>query len=268
MSAVIPAVPVISSAGMAAAPTLFAPILDTLAAVRARHGDGPVRGLIPGLIAPRTGGFWPAKDLTAPPGLDELLAAAADRWKASQHAAAALAWKSYAYWVLVPAVYGYAAARRIPRMDATNVFVYIDHSSAPLLTVGVREAAVTVLPSDPLSALAGANVRVVADEAALLAEFRRTVLDAHLAPMLASLAGRVHLGRRTLLGSVASGIGHALTRASDVLPGSAATTAETLLRALSVEHLVEMVAGGVQRKTCCLAFTLPEPKICRGCCIR
>jgi hypothetical protein len=24
----------------------------------------------------------------------------------------------------------------------------------------------------------------------------------------------------------------------------------------------------VQRKTCCLAFTLSEPKICKGCCIR
>jgi ferric iron reductase protein FhuF len=24
----------------------------------------------------------------------------------------------------------------------------------------------------------------------------------------------------------------------------------------------------IQRRTCCLAFTLPEPKICSGCCIR
>jgi ferric iron reductase protein FhuF len=24
----------------------------------------------------------------------------------------------------------------------------------------------------------------------------------------------------------------------------------------------------VQRKTCCLAFTLPQPKVCAGCCLR
>jgi ferric iron reductase protein FhuF len=37
--------------------------------------------------------------------------------------------------------------------------------------------------------------------------------------------------------------------------------------------LVELIADesgklDVQRKTCCLAFTLPTPKVCRGCCIK
>ena len=39
-----------------------------------------------------------------------------------------------------------------------------------------------------------------------------------------------------------------------------------------IADLVDLVAGPggrptVQRKTCCLAFTLPRPKICAGCCI-
>jgi ferric iron reductase protein FhuF len=42
----------------------------------------------------------------------------------------------------------------------------------------------------------------------------------------------------------------------------------TLLRALGVDDLVELTPElEIRRKTCCLAFTLPEPKVCRGCCI-
>jgi ferric iron reductase protein FhuF len=58
-----------------------------------------------------------------------------------------------------------------------------------------------------------------------------------------------------------------------VLPGSSAETIDTLLTALSVQDLIELVPGrngkmDVQRKTCCLAFTLPNPKVCIGCCIK
>jgi ferric iron reductase protein FhuF len=40
-----------------------------------------------------------------------------------------------------------------------------------------------------------------------------------------------------------------------------------------VADLVELVPGRggeptVQRRTCCLAFTLPSPKVCQGCCVR
>jgi hypothetical protein len=287
VSIVGPARPVITHPApaeqTAAAYALFAPILDTLAATRARHGDGPVHGLAPDLLAPAAParpapdnrplpGNWPATDLAVPPGLDALLDAAARRWSARPPAAAALAWKAYTYWLLLPAVLGYASARRIPLLDAGNVAVHIDPTAAPLLTIGLRAAAVTVLATDPLAVTASPAVRVVADEADLLAEFRRTVFDAHLAPLLTALAGRTHVGRRTLLGSVASAIGHALIRASDSLPGSIVATAEQLLSALAVADLVELRADpsgalAVQRKTCCLAFTLPEPKICRGCCI-
>jgi hypothetical protein len=78
----------------------------------------------------------------------------------------------------------------------------------------------------------------------------------------------VHVGRRTLLGSLASGIGYALVRAHHALPAPVPETAHTLLSALGVEDLVEVSEEpAVRRHTCCLAFTLPEPKVCRGCCI-
>jgi len=58
-----------------------------------------------------------------------------------------------------------------------------------------------------------------------------------------------------------------------LLPGSSAETIDVLLTALGIEDLIELVPDrtgrlDVQRKTCCLAFTLPQPKICQGCCIK
>jgi len=68
-------------------------------------------------------------------------------------------------------------------------------------------------------------------------------------------------------------VAYAVLRSADVLPGSSAETIGTLLEALDVADLIELVPGpngklDVQRKTCCLAFTLPSPKICQGCCIK
>jgi hypothetical protein len=75
------------------------------------------------------------------------------------------------------------------------------------------------------------------------------------------------------MGSLASGVAYGVLRSADTLPGSAAATVGTLLDALDVADLVELVPGPggeltVQRRTCCLAFTLPTPKVCAGCCIR
>src|SRR4029453_10748451 len=100
-----------------------------------------------------------------------------------------------------------------------------------------------------------------------------SLLDQHLSPLLDAIHDKVRLGQRTLLGSLASGVAYAVLRSADVLPGRSAETIDTLLKALQVGGLVELVPGragklDVQRKTCCLAFTLPQPKICTGCCIK
>ena len=250
------------------------PLAPVTATLRAMFGTATgLPGLAPGLTVHDRAGWRTASDLIAC-HLPELLRAAERRWDAQPHAAAALAWKTYTYWLALPAVLGWASARRVPLLRAEDVLVHFeDHR--PLVTVGLdRDITVAVLPSDPIAALALPNVRVVADEAALLAELRASLLAGHLQPMLDALhAHRVRLGARTLLGSLASGVAHAVLRSADVVPGSTAQTIHTLLTTLGVDDLVELVpgAGGqltVQRKTCCLAFTLPKPKVCTGCCIR
>lgn len=254
-------------------PVLAAPLAPVHATLRAMSGGNPLPGLAPDLIVDDERGWTPATRLIDGAAIDEFLGAAARRWQASPHAAAALAWKSYAYWLALPAVLGWAAARRVPLLDPADVLLDFD-GDAPVVTVGLRPSTgVAVLPNDPLAFSGLPQVRVVADEAALLRALRVSLLDRHLTPLVATTRARVRLGARTLLGSLASGIAYGLLDAADVLPGPTRQHIDTLLGALDVADLVELVPGPtgeltVRRKTCCLAFTLPTPKICPGCCLR
>lgn len=221
-----------------------------------------------GLNAP-FGGWLPATAFTRPEGLAILLKAASARWNAPPHAAATLAWKSYSYWASLPVVLSWAAARRVPLVSAGNAYTLL-HEDAPFLRIGVRDVPFAVLPDDPLAQLAG-SVVVDSDEA-LLGMLREILLDGHLYPLLDAIRNEVHVGRRTLLGSVASGIAYGIIRSAPALRGRAEDLLDELLGALDLADLVDIEptpAGlAVQRKTCCLAFTLAEPKICSGCCIR
>jgi hypothetical protein len=252
---------------------IAAPLTPVIATLRAMFGTDNLPGLVPGLLVADETGWVPASELANGARMPALLTAAQHRWQASPHAAAALAWKAYTYWLVLPAVLGWAAARRVPLLYASDVLVRLeDHR--PLLTVGLRRStSVAVLPSDPLAAAGASGVRVVADDAELLAAMRASLLDGHLTPMLDAIHREVRIGARTLMGSVASSVAYAVLRAADVLPGSSVEAVGTLLRTLGADDLIELVPGPsgeltVQRKTCCLAFTLPQPKICAGCCIR
>ncbi|WP_249713906.1 IucA/IucC family C-terminal-domain containing protein [Rhizomonospora bruguierae] len=237
-------------------------------------GTDRLPGLAPGLTVHDTAGWHPATTLIDGTQLPALCASANRRWRgAAPHVTTALAWKAYTYWLALPAVLGWASARRIPLLTPSDVLVHFaDHR--PLVTFGLHPATnVAILPSDPLAALALPQVRVAPDEAALLDLLRDSLLDAHLTPLAERLSTDARLGRRTLLGSLASGVAHGLIRATDTVPGPIAETIDTLLRALNVADLVDLVPGRsgeltVQRKTCCLAFALPQPKVCTGCCIR
>jgi hypothetical protein len=255
------------------------PLAPVTAALRAIFGTSTeLPGLAPDLLVHDVAGWMPAAEL-AGAHLVTLLDSAQRRWSAQPHAAAALAWKAYTYWLALPAVLGWASARRVPLLTADDVLMHFQ-DRRPLVTLGLRDdISVAVLASDPLAMRGAApsaglpQVRVVADEAALLEELRRSLLDDHLTPLLDAMRSRVRIGERTLLGSLASGIAYAVLRSADVLPGSSAQTIATLLTALGVEDLIELVPGPsgaltVQRRTCCLAFTLPQPKVCVGCCIR
>jgi hypothetical protein len=243
----------------------------------ARPDIPPLGGLEPGLLVTDPTGWVRATALVSGAVLDDLLGAAARRWQASPHAAAALAFKHYAYWLALPAVLGYATVRRVPLLSPDTVLLRWSPDGGPFLRIGIAARrspiSVAVLPSDEL--LTRAGVRVVPHEAALLDELRTALMDEHLTPVLGHIRRRTHLGRRTLWGSLASGVAHGLSRAADVIPGPTLPVAEAVLAALGIADLVEIASSPasagltVQRRTCCLAFTLPEPhrKVCAGCCI-
>jgi hypothetical protein len=257
----------------------LSPIQDTLRAMAARPGRTPLSGISPDLRVDDTYGWTRATDLVSGVAMDDFLDAAKQRWRATPHGAAALAWKCYSFWLALPAVLGYAAARRVVLLRPDAV-MWKWSPQQPFLTIGLAPAEVAVLPSDPLAAgthrtRLAAGIRVVADEDALLAALRSSLVDDHLSPLLESLRDGLHVSRRTFWGSLASGVAHGLSRAADVVPGPTLQTADQVLGALGVRDLVNLGPreGGraglsVQRRTCCLAFTLPEPKICSGCCIR
>jgi hypothetical protein len=248
------------------------PLAPVTATLQAMFGGADTPALAPGLIVPGQRGWTSTADL-AGPGLDALLESAGRRWNAQPHAAAALAWKTYTYWLALPAVLGWACARRVPLVTAGNVVMNFDNPDV-MITLGVRPGTpIAVLPTDDLALCAHPDAVVVPDEQALLAEFRRALLDEHLTPLLDTLHTRVRLGKRPLLGSLASGIAYGVVRSADATPGSSAESIDLLLGSLGIRDLVDLVPAhhgklDVRRKTCCLAFTLPTPKLCPGCCIK
>lgn len=250
-----------------------APLAPVNATLRLMFGTDELPGLAPGLLVDDETGWLPATELVNGNRLGELLDTAERHWQATPHAAAALFWKAYTYWLTLPAVLGWASARRVPLLYPSDVLVHID-PRRPVLPLGLRRSTtIAVLPSDSLALSGQPEVRVVADEAELLGVLRESMLDGHLSPLLDSIHARVRVGARTLLGSVASAVAYGILRAADGLPGASAEHIGTLLAALDVEDLIELVPGPtgeltVQRKTCCLAFTLPQPRVCKGCCIR
>ena len=117
----------------------------------------------------------------------------------------------------MPAVLSWAAARRVPLVDADNVLVRFGASS-PLLQIGLRSPAMVVLPDDPLAHAGLPGITVVADEDVLLKTLRISLLDQHLDPLSERIRAEVKVGRRTLLGSVASGIAYGVMRAGTRCP--------------------------------------------------
>jgi hypothetical protein len=245
----------------------LAPVVDALAVMAQRY---PVHSLVTGLVVTDESGWTPGSSLLDDAGLTAFLDAARRRWPAAPHVAAALGWKCYAYWASVPAVLGFATAQRVPLLRADDVVVrFADR--APFLRIGLRRPEIAVLPDDRYAA----SEHVVSDREALLSALRLSLLDGHLAPIAAGISRQVRLGRRTLLGSLAAGVGHALSRTAPSLPPArpALPTAEAILDALGLADLVELTPHPngrlfVQRRTCCLAFALPDPRTCVGCCIR
>jgi len=242
----------------------LAPIMAALAGVRANRGYERHFGVASPLVVADPWAWESASGFTDGTRTADLLAGPRQRWGATPHVAGALAWKSYTYWLALPAIVGYAAFRRVPLLHAGNVLVRLN-GATPSLTFGVRHGIVAVLPGDP--AAGRHDVRVVPDEAALRAALRASLVNQHLAPLMDQLRRHVRLGRRTLWGSLASGVAYGLKHAD------LAHYAPAVLETLGMADLVELGIGddgemSVQRRTCCLAFTVPSLPTCTGCCIR
>lgn len=213
---------------------------------------------------------FPAAELAAGERIEELMGTAAALWGGSAHANAALAWKTYCYWTLAPVVLGYVAARRVPVLDAGNA-VFSVAEEAPMFSVRQIRPRFLALPHDPCAA--HPDVEVVANEAALLDRLRATVFDAHLAPVLDAFLARARVGRRTLMGSVASGIAYGVASIAQVVPDPDDVLAKTLLDAFDVSALVDIRTDEVgrlvyQRRTCCLALTIEGNRTCSTCCVQ
>lgn len=251
------------------------PLTVTVSAIRRRNGFKAVHGLADPIAVRDDAGWLRATSLLDGSALPDLFGTAVQRWGAAPHAAATLAWKSYTYWLAMPAVLSWAAARRVPMVDPEAIVLRFggDEPGAALVQVGLRAPQVAVLPDDPLAHAHIPGITVVPDETTLLKTLRASLLDNHLDPLSERIRGEVKVGRRTLSGSVASGIAYAVLRGAHALPGSPTDAVGTLLEALDLADLVDIGTGDggepvVHRRTCCLAFTLPQPKVCSGCCLR
>lgn len=258
------------AANPVAAADLLAPVTAVL---QSMSGSGQQPGLAPGLLVRDETGWVPATRLLDGSQLPDLLEYGRRRWKASAHAAASLAWKSYSYWLTMPAALGWTSARRVPLLYPTDVLVHLGNQP-PELAIGLRRSVtVAVLASDPLAQHGSPRPAVMRDEAAMLTVLRESVLDTHLHPLARAIQTRVRVGTRVLFGSLSCSIADGLLRSAGMLPRATADEISTLLHALGIDHLIDLVPGGtgalmVRRRTCCLAFTLPEPKVCAGCCLR
>src|SRR5436190_224665 len=88
------------------------------------------------------------------------------------------------------------------------------HGLAPGLVVGLRTPRIAVAPGNRLAGRP--HVEIAED---LPGYLRRTLVDGHLGPVLDGLHQLARIGRRTLLGSLASAVAYSLTRSADALPG-------------------------------------------------
>jgi hypothetical protein len=253
----------------------LAPVVGALADVAASRGRRATAGVAAGLVVPVHAGWIPASAFAEPDGapLRDLLDRVGAAYRVPPHAAVALAWKAYSYWTALPAVVGWSAHRRVLLAGPDDVVVR-QSPTRPYLTVGVRRAAVAVLPGDPVAGEPG--VRVVPDESALLDALRTSLVDTHLAAALAAFhrAGRV--GERQLWGSVAEALTYPLAAFAPVFGRPVRAEVDTMLAGIGapLARLVHVAPDdaepcgfAVRRRTCCLAFTNADLGFCASCCV-
>ena len=254
-------------------PDPLTPLRRAAAHAERVHGPHPLRGLrhwLTGSPSP-AGVHLLGSELADGSRTGELLADSARLWGGSEHASAALAWKTYCYWVMAPAVLGYTAARRVPLLDAEDFQFTIASEGEPRFSGRQLRPRFLALGDDPLAGAPG--FETVSGEAEMLERMRGSLFDRHLDGVLEAIRGRVRLGRRTLLGSLASGIAYAVASCACAGTDAAETTAKTLLETFDVADLIDIATDEegrlvYRRHTCCLAFTIDGCGTCATCCVQ
>lgn len=185
----------------------------------------------------------PAVSFAEPAGaaLTAMIARPVREWGAAPHAAAALAWKTYSWWLVDPVVHALAGDAPVPRLDLANVEV-LSLAEPPYLRFR------TVDPRP----LEGYDV---------LGQTRASLVDGHLAPVADAVSAATRVGLRTLWGSVAEAVSYPL------LAAGRADLADLVLETWSLRSLLDPVTGPEQplRRTCCLAVTVPGLGMCDTC---
>jgi hypothetical protein len=200
-----------------------------------------------------------ASDLVSGEQLGALVGLPQRLWDAPPHAAVVLAWKIYTYRLAQPVATAWTLAREVPLMSADNVLIRVQ-TEAPYITVGLRRSTSAVLPTD--CAARSHDAIIVPDEAGLLSFLRQSLIDQHLAPLLASTVAVRRIGTRILWGQVAAGLAYAF---ADISATPGPDTA-LLAGALGLPGLAGVGRDGqTWRATCCRALNSPAMSVCRDC---
>jgi len=211
------------------------------------------------LIVEDAEGWISVADLVSGERLEDLFAMPERLWRAPEHAAAVLAWKTYTYRLAQPLAAAWTLAREIPLSSADNVLVQV-LPAAPYITVGLRRSTSAVLPTSP--ATRSHDAIVLPDEATQLAFLRSTLIDQHLRPLMERTRETRRISERVLWGQAAAAIAYAFADIS----ATAAMDTVRFTELLPVQGLAGVGEDDtVWRNTCCLAFASPELTACRDC---
>ncbi len=174
-----------------------------------------------------------------------------------------------------PAITAYAVERCVPDVSADNLLVRLDERGMPI-AFGLAEPRFGVLEGDPL---AGEAAFVARNDGELLAWLLGQAIDRNAGPLVEGIRARLSTSGTALWGNVAAAFVHPLLWhvqlvASD--PAAIVRDAEALLRrpaerALGSQlRLLKVLNGDTEwtvtaRRTCCLAWSMPDKARCAEC---
>lgn len=237
--------------------------------VRATVMDAAQSAALATLGGDQAATWYPASWLTDPrgPAMSHLLDGTAKRWGLGRHAAAALAFKGYAWAATLPVVAGWAQHQRVPLLESSRLRIGVAEH-LPYVRFDLAGARLAARPGDPAASHPRSVIANEDDE--LMAHVRASLLDQHLAEVVEVLHEASRVGARLLWGSVAEAIA-----ASAILLRQPTGAVRQLLARLGspIADLVEIHDGGtgpsIRRRSCCLWFTgeAGRGEYCSTCCV-